>query len=101
MDVFTSNCKENLTVGQDNHIKRNALQTTAIGSVFCGRLERKEQYLYEGSISVGRVKLLKDFYEKSVFLSKNIKIRKTFYDLNPSVKERVKMLENMIVKQRI
>lgn len=101
MDVFSSNSKGNLTVREDNNIKRSSLQTAAIESAFCGSFERKEQYLCEGSISVGRVKLLRDFYEKSIFLSKNIKIRRTFYDLNPSVKERVRMLENIIVKQRI
>ncbi|KAG5858594.1 hypothetical protein KMI_13g18850 [Encephalitozoon hellem] len=101
MDVFSSNSKGSLTVGQDNHKKQNALQNAVIGSIFGGDFEGKEKCIGEGSICVGRVRLLKDFYEKSVFLTRNVKIRKTLYDLNPSVRERIRMLENIIVKQGI
>ncbi|KMV65740.1 hypothetical protein M970_070100 [Encephalitozoon cuniculi EcunIII-L] len=99
-DTFSAGSRENLAANKKDHTKHNSLRLDIAGPASCPDFGRKEVYHSEGSIKMGKVKLLRDFYE-SVFLNESRKVRETLYKLSPSVKERVRMLENIIVGQAV
>ncbi|ADM11775.1 uncharacterized protein Eint_070100 [Encephalitozoon intestinalis ATCC 50506] len=100
LGFFLSENKEVDVSSQEDRSKRSKPSSTW-GLGLYKNSKREERYHCEGLIEPGRVKFLRDFYEKNVFCNKSERVKKKFYSLIPSVRERVKILENAIAREEI